>query len=786
MPRSRLGLAVSRIPPWSIALFLFGASFLLLELCVDTPPLHEDTARDLLLARDCVDAGRCAMAGPTASFGGLAQGALWIHLLETSRAAGLGIRGVRAIVLALASAAAALVAFTPRRLCGWSAGPAAWAVMIAATASTIELPVLWNPSALPLPLALFYLALLALAASGDLLSAAALGVTLSLSIDAHVVCVGLVPLAVGVVVATAARPVLASFTAGSLLVCMSLASSVGAVTRDLPSLSAERVPSFALLAISVSIGVAARRRTRAASAQARVRAVLWAACGYFGIAVALACWATGHPLAPRYVAPIVPAAAILAAGVAIGALGGGAPGLRRALVGNAAVVLAAVVVLLTSRHPFRGDAHLSWTAVDAEVLAPFISARGWTYGDLYRHLRGPESRALLAALAPYLPAPDGTPHSPPQDDVLLLKVSAVGARAPDAARWIVADLPGGAVALSRSAPSWLDASLLDLCVGHVGSEPRCVRTGLGRGDPDRGAQGTVSQRAYPELENLGRDLSSSETNRSGTLRWTIALRLRPHMEGVAHVLTLADRDPSWRIERVDGARYRGSLPSREVILEDVSGEGRIVFAVDVTVDRTAGFRAWLPSMIETSADEVVLRDLGADRLGSPTVRPIEPEATFVAATPWAGVAHQDEPGTCDGVISADAAHSVFDRLRARVGADGCSLSDLRTEQTRMRIQWTKGTESLPEATIDPVECAPVAAVAGDTLALSSPPLLSAACPDALSSMRDAVLALSPPTAKLPPAYPKSLAIASWIGVALALFGTMIVAVTTLRRGCLET
>jgi hypothetical protein len=603
-----------RIPAWSIALLVFGASFLLLELWVGPPPLHEDTARDLLIARDCVDAGRCAMSGPTTSFGGLTQGALWIHVLEVSRAAGLGLRGVRAIVLGLASAAAVLIAFTPRRFCGWSAGPAAWAVSLAAIAATIELPTLWNPSALPLPLSLFHVALISLAATGGARLAGAVGIALALAIDAHVVCAVLLPFTLGVLVATAERPVLATCVAGVLLVGTALVSSVGAVMADFPILIAAWWPSSVALAVSLLLGLAMRRRARAASATGRVRAVLVAACGYFVATAVLAVVATRHPLAPRYIAPIVPAAAILAAGAAIGAFGRRPPGPRRALAGNVAVVLAVALVALFARRPPRQP---QWTALDAEALAPSLSARGWTFGDLYSHLRGPQAHALLAALGPSLPAPDGTPHLHALDDLLLLKAPRSRVQASGAEEWILADLSGQDVAVGRRAPSWLDPGSIEVCAGPPGSSVRCVLARLVGHDPDRGARGTFSQRAYPELEGVRPTLLSGEERLTGPVHWTLAVRLRPHIDEPSHTLTLAEPDRRWRVERVEGALHRGALPSREVTLESVTGEGRIVFAVDLTADETKDFRPWLPDMIETAASEDGLRALSSDASGGP-------------------------------------------------------------------------------------------------------------------------------------------------------------------------
>ncbi len=132
---------------------------------------------------------------------------------------------------------------------------------------------------------------------------------------------------------------------------------------------------------------------------------------------------------------------------------------------------------------------------------------------------------------------------------------------------------------------------------------------------------------------------------------------------------------------------------------------------------------------------------------------------------------------CHEAFGPEAAQEVFERLSAQAGADGCTLADLRTEQMRMRIRWTKHGRPLPEAQIDAVGCSAV---------LSSPPELSAACPDALSAMSDAVRAHHLPTAYVRPAYSRSFALTAWLGVALALLGAMVVVLKELRCGTPET
>jgi hypothetical protein len=151
------------------------------------------------------------------------------------------------------------------------------------------------------------------------------------------------------------------------------------------------------------------------------------------------------------------------------------------------------------------------------------------------------------------------------------------------------------------------------------------------------------------------------------------------------------------------------------------------------------------------------------------------------------VAPPGEACECEEAFDPAGAEQVFEALRSRGTLDGCELSDVRTERTRMIVQWTRGAHALPPAAIDPRACAPPHAVAGEVLALTSPPDLSAACPGAVSAMTDVVRTIRPrtfPAARVPSArwsYPRRRATLSWIAVAVALLGSSLVVVRVLRR-----
>jgi hypothetical protein len=387
---------------------------------------------------------------------------------------------------------------------------------------------------------------------------------------------------------------------GAALVGTSIASSAGALAHDLPILAAARIPAAALVVVWLALGVAIRRRARAASPTVRARAVLVVACAYFAAAIVAGGAVTGHPVEPRYLAPIVPAAAILLGGLAVGPLAT----LRRAVAGNAAVMIGVAVIVTAGRRTPPPD---TWTVLDAEALAPTLSARGLTFSDLYRHLHGPETHRLLAAMGPFLPPPAGAAsRAPSGDDLLLFKAARARVQEAGAERWILRDLPDGAVAMGRAAPSWIDTGTLAVCAGA-----RCAQVDVAAADPDRGAMGTVVQRAHSGPGDVGPPALTEGPTPDAVVHWTVVVRVRPPPDGPAHVITLADRlAPPWRIERVEGLRCPEQLPSSQVTVMSGTGEGRIVFAVDLPTERTAGFRPWLlPSLAETGEEEGALRAL---------------------------------------------------------------------------------------------------------------------------------------------------------------------------------
>ncbi len=103
--------------------------------------IHFDSSRDLLIARDCYELGRCDGHGPPTSFTGLFQGVLWNNALGLLRWLGLSPKGIG---LAIAGIYALVLGATMR----WhrsADGPALWLLLLAGAIAMMPV-VLWSPT----------------------------------------------------------------------------------------------------------------------------------------------------------------------------------------------------------------------------------------------------------------------------------------------------------------------------------------------------------------------------------------------------------------------------------------------------------------------------------------------------------------------------------------------------------------------------------------------------------------------------------------------------------------
>jgi hypothetical protein len=365
-------------------------------------PVHLDTARDLLIARDCVEGGACHFEGPLSSFARLAQGATWIHLLEAARWMGASVHAIEATVWGLTAVAAGIVCFLSGRSQGRAGALAAGVVLAGLMPFLVDHPVLWNPSLLALPSVVFFAAQRAFverrSAAALLTAALALGVI----VDVHLVGILLVPGLIAPVIASRPRGARAWLADAACILAapmLIVASSWRAVVDDGRAL-ADHLGAVAgvILVLAITAAALARRIARGgAEAAAGGTAVAYA---LFLVGSGLV---AGHSVQRWYWAPLAPVLAERVAGVLTTRRRGAWIAAGRVAAG--AGVLFVWGLIAWTLLPDRDEAPM-WTLADVERCARELGARGWTVGDALRGVDAEYGPLFVSPLSAFLPAGD--------------------------------------------------------------------------------------------------------------------------------------------------------------------------------------------------------------------------------------------------------------------------------------------------------------------------------------------------------------------------------------------
>lgn len=535
-----------------------------------------DTARDLLIARDCTLGVHCSEAGPRSSFVALMHGALWSHVLELREAWGLGIAAIEVLVVVALAAAAALVPVSARLL-GRRAGPVTWALWLPAALVTSGYPTLWNPSLWPLALAVFTAALAYASRRRGLVWFVGAAAGLALGIELHVSTAVLLPFLVAVIAACARRPLVTTAIAG--------AASWGILALDSPKgfvenreVAAQHATALALtLAAAFAAGLAARRRLGARADAERAAVVAAALCVYWMIALVLLAGWSGHGLRARYLAPLATPAAIL-----LGARIEG-PRIRRV------AVLVVVAWHLASWAGARLFERRRFDVVEAEVIARELYGRDLAFGDLYRGVRGPHAEDLVATLAAFEP-PDGRRAREDGPGLRIVRAGRGDVPAGAPSTWRVLELGGGAVAVIVALDAWVRLDPLEIC-----EDGRCeaVSVDVARFDQREGM--VWADRAYASFRARGMGAGTPGAR-------SYRMQLRPSGAGRREIRLVPDDCAQWWIVDVDGS------PPEDDRRTIVDASAR---AITFGVDPGRRCRGWLPPFVEIDPAEPALADPSA-------------------------------------------------------------------------------------------------------------------------------------------------------------------------------
>lgn len=588
---------VQRLAPILAAIGIALAAFLWLAHLHPPGIITDDSTRDDLLARDCVELGRCHLLGAPSSLAGFFHGALLVDLLVAVRLLGAG--GERTVVLAFLAMSAATLFIVLWR---WGrASIALPAAVLLIAGLSLDSPLLINNSVTVFPDVLTAAALLCYGLSGQRRYLIAAAFSLAVAISVHGASLSLMAPLLAIAAAARARPWRAVAIALAVVAATCLLTSSATLRANAIAI-AERgylLPGIVIGLVVVLVAASLGVRFRRLSWDARAWLIGIVIVLPFALALLWLSVAERHHFSVLYLHPVLgPGAALIAAALCtpFDLAAHWLSGLRWTPTAAASAAIALLLVDASQPAASR-DAAQSWSFAEATAIAERATARGWSYEDLVLRVQGTACRDLLRAMSVVAAAPG--PSSTSDHDGRHLQVVKIQRDAIPALTdgdGVVALSPTAA-AILRDIESWLRPRNLRACrtaVG-VGSSPRCSTATPRESDAYTPERFLFSMRSFPEVHALDVPLPYVAS-------YEIPLAPVP---GESRELTLTDHpggDCGWRFTRADGVRVDGSLPARRVRLYATGA------AASVVVERPFGTAAcgrgfpdmrYLPCVLET-------------------------------------------------------------------------------------------------------------------------------------------------------------------------------------------
>jgi hypothetical protein len=438
------------------SLLVFVFAWLWLSLRAE-PPVHSDMNRELAFARDLVDGAELYLHGPWASFAGLVHGTAWIDLLALCQRCGFGITGIDRVITTLLASAVSVMHLGVARLLAaagpmpsepWHAriGPLAGALAFLATLpATCQLPILWQPSLLPVAIAFAHVAMWRLLARGALLDGLALGLFCALAFDIHVIAVVWFAVLVFAAPLAGRRPGLTTLASIAAVLVFLLVSSPELLSSNLEVARAQGwlLPGLSMAAVLVAAGRMLRSRFAALSLRRRLELAVVVEVA-LAVVVMLASRLPGTPtLMGRYLLPFGPGVVLLFA-LLISHRGGSRV---RTMLVSAFAILLLLASVPRLRRVWERSLPLTptYSYRELEAVAHALASHHHTWTELVVRLQGPDRALVLGGLASMLLPGDATaPAAEP--GLLMLAVD------PADAERALAELPSSTrtVALERA------------------------------------------------------------------------------------------------------------------------------------------------------------------------------------------------------------------------------------------------------------------------------------------------------------------------------------------------
>ncbi|HEY3499356.1 MAG TPA: hypothetical protein VGK73_31925 [Polyangiaceae bacterium] len=603
---------------------------------------HPDVVDQFLRARACVELGACEGRGPPTSLSSsLHHGALWIRIVGFCLGTGLGVQGLQVLGVTGAALGAVVTYAAARGVRTHRAALFAGFLAIALLAMTLGFGALEMLLAMPLPLAAYFALACLHARSGNALACAGAAFALALAVDLDVSAASLLPVLFVAAVLFSRRPALA-LAASCTAVIAPLAVVSPLALEEFVRFVPYWLFAAGALGGTAALSVAwkARPRLIGKSSRFRVRFLLDCATSVALTGMILFVLFSRHVPLPHHLAPAsVPLAILVSrhaaragkAGLLVrsAAVAGGLGFLLAPRASILSYVLAGFVLALVAvvrggflvqrglrrdlARPLRAPS-LAWSVLlaalplvaalpgsavtcspaqslalpEAERVALGIYARGYRFPELVEAILGPELDALL--LMAVVRAP-GAVELPVRSTHQLERtvVSEAPRRAYRDRSLVVVKGPrsdiegqpdvlfsvpaaGGVVVGVLESKPFLKKSESEACFFEsAGTEPVFCRETR----PD-----AAIDYEPPYLSRFGELVRPLPPGwfAEASLRWRVAVRTDGR--GEPHVIRALDTWPArFRITRVEGVAFEGSLPAREVrLLDRIAESGHIEFS----------------------------------------------------------------------------------------------------------------------------------------------------------------------------------------------------------------
>jgi len=570
-------------------------------------PVYNETTEDMLLGRDGMEFG-IFNGGCGTTFPGIRQPELFTRFLAATFAIGLGPVGQQVIMILITALSLALFDRAARKHFGEDIGWVPAAVLLPIMLIVFVYPIATPGYLCPPTLVASTLGLLYLATTGTTRAACICGVGVAFAGEFHVIGLLGVPVFVMTLFLACRQPIrgpllgIASAIAAALL--MSFNGWVNNAKTILRHPEVVALATGALIVVAL-IGIRWRPSWQKLDIGQRRRFLLLGIVGLVAAEVMAGAVITRKTAMPHYFLFAFPALAIL-----VGL------GLRRLRAHGAAGRIAALaipVLLLATHLSFgavwrfgmsTGTVSLpDYSMREAEILARHLWAKGYTFPDVQRHLRGPQSLDLMGALSVFAPSPDG-PFERPMADVRV--VAFAERNRPDGAvpaSGEEVDFGLGRRAWILPLDSWVRLAPSRVCFEATAErKPDCVEiesASIGYGGTFR----DLRDRSFPAL---GEARSAIVDGFSRSFTWELPVEITGEdPERHIDIVGLVGVAP-WMIARVEGVAYRGDLPARHVIIERSGGRsGRIVLT---PAPSRLPLREYPPDFLETRPGETALRE----------------------------------------------------------------------------------------------------------------------------------------------------------------------------------